>query len=291
METSISAGTTTIAIRHKGAELSSMYHHGTRLEYIWQADPAFWAKSSPVLFPVVGQLKNNTYQLGEEQYILPRHGFARELDFELEESSPHSAVFRLQSSGETRKVYPFDFELRIRYTLSAEGLLNVNYDVVNTDNRQMYFSLGAHPAFRVPLLEGELYSDYYLEFNRYEVSDRWKINGEGLVENEHTPFLSNVNRLDLRKELFYEDALVFKDLQSSEISIRSKNHDHGVTFSYEGFPYFGIWAFQDADFICLEPWSGIADHVDHDRQLQHKEGIHVIAPGSIWTRAWSVRCF
>ncbi len=291
METSITNGPVRVVIKYKGAELSSLYHGEHQIEYIWQADPAFWAKSSPVLFPIVGQLKNNTYQLDGVPYSLPRHGFARELNFWLEKLTADSAVFVLKSNAETRKAYPFDFELRIGYTLSEEGALEVAYEVLNAGRETMYFSLGAHPAFRVPLLEGEVYTDYFLEFQQNEEADRWKISPEGLIENQRQPLLKNTNRLDLRKDLFYEDALVLKGLTSNEISIRSRNHSHGAIFSYNDFPYFGIWAFPDADFVCLEPWCGIADHVDHDQQLKHKEGIQALEFGERWTRAWSLRCF
>lgn len=291
METRIVKGHVTVTVKHKGAELSGLYHDGHQIEYIWQADSAFWPKSSPVLFPVVGQLKNDTYKLGDRAFNLPRHGFARELDFELENSTESSAVFFLKSNDETKTVYPFDFELRIHYGLSEDGRLNVMYEVQNAGRESMLFSLGAHPAFKVPLLNGESYTDYFLEFQQTENAERWKISPEGLVENQHQPFLRNVNRLDLRKDLFYEDALVFKDLRSNAITIRSGNHSHGVQFSYEGFPYFGIWAFRDADFVCLEPWCGIADNVDHDQQLKTKEGIQRLEAGEQWTRAWSVRCF
>lgn len=291
METRLVKGPVTVTVKRKGAELSSLYHDGHQIEYIWQADPAFWSKSSPVLFPVVGQLKNNTYKLGDSIYNLPRHGFARELDFELENSTESSVVFLLKGNDETRKVYPFNFELRIHYGLSEDSTLNVMYEVQNAGRESMLFSLGAHPAFRVPLIDGESYTDYFLEFQQQENANRWKISPEGLIENMHQPFLRNVNRLDLRKDLFYEDALVFKDLTSNAITIRSANHSHGVQFSYEGFPYFGIWAFRDADFVCLEPWCGIADHVDHNQQMKHKEGIQSLESGERWTRAWSVRCF
>lgn len=291
METTISNGPVTAVIRHKGAELSSLFHADTKLEYIWQADPAYWAKSSPVLFPIVGQLKENTYTYRETEYTLPRHGFAREMEFALEKSGPDYATFLLTSDSNTRKQYPFDFGLRIHYSISAAGTLEVKYVVTNAGSEPMYFSLGAHPAFRVPLRDDDDYTDYYLQFDRVENADRWKISPQGLIENEHEPLLENTDKLLLRKDLFYEDALVFKDLVSNEISIRSNNHSHGLTFSYHGFPYFGIWAFRDADFVCLEPWCGIADHVGHDQRLERKEGIHVLKPNEPWSRAWSVRSF
>ena len=291
MKTTICNGPVTAGIKHKGAELSTLAHADTRLEYIWQGDPVFWAKSSPVLFPIVGQLKENTYEFDGVAYSLPRHGFARELDFELESSTPESAVFLLRSDPQTKEKYPFDFELRIRYTLGETGTLEVKYNVLNTGHEPMYFSLGAHLAFKVPLSETESYTDYYLEFEKVEYADRWKISAEGLIEDQRPPLLKSVNKLPLSKNLFYEDALVFKDLRSGEISIRSENHSHGVTFAYDEFPYFGIWAFRDADFVCLEPWCGIADHVDHDQQLRNKEGIEVLDPGATWSRVWSVRCF
>jgi galactose mutarotase-like enzyme len=155
----------------------------------------------------------------------------------------------------------------------------------------MLFSLGAHPAFKVPLIEGTSYTDYTLEFNSTESAPAWKISPEGLITGETVPTLQNTSRLALRKELFYGDALVFKNLKSDSISIKSTKHNHGLDFAFAGFPFFGIWAAKNADFVCLEPWCGIADSVDHDQNLSNKEGIQHLTSGKSWTRNWSIKCY
>ena len=260
------------------------------MEYIWQADPAFWAKSSPVLFPVVGQLKGNTYYYQNTPYSLPRHGFAREMDFALETSGSDHATFLLTDSEETRKKYPFEFKLRISYTLK-EGSLAVSYSVTNPSEREILFSLGAHPAFNVPLVSGTPYDDHYLLFSHPEKTARWNISPEGLIETSAEPLLADENQLKLSKALFERDALVFKDLQSQSISLLSNAHGHGIRFSLHGFPYFGIWAAPGADFVCLEPWAGIADSVSHNQQLTDKEGILRLPGGAKWNAGWEVHCF
>jgi len=290
MKSVISNGILSAEIRHRGAELASLRHEQLHIEYVWQADPAFWAKSSPVLFPVVGQLKGNTYHYNGKSYTLPRHGFAREMNFELETPGADHAIFRLADSDETRGKYPFAFSLQIAYTLKGDSLL-VNYSVTNPSKEVLLFSIGAHPAFNVPLVAGTKYHDHYLLFSEQERSARWNITPEGTIGGQGELLLSDEKELALTKSLFDHDAVVFKDLKSKCISLRSRTHERGLDFSFLGFPYFGIWAAPGADFVCLEPWAGIADAHDHDQQLTGKEGIMQLQPGAEWNAQWAVRCF
>jgi galactose mutarotase-like enzyme len=290
MFTQISNGLVTARISHKGAELYSLYNHALQLEYMWGADPRFWPKTSPVLFPVVGALKGGYFLFRNKRFELPRHGFAREQVFEVETEEISKAVFVLRSNEETLKNYPFSFELRLIYELNEFGL-EVTYEVSNTANEKMYFSIGGHPAFKVPLIEGTRYEDYFLKFQKKEKIDRWPVASEGLIGNHPTPMLDDEDVLPLTRELFYEDAIVLKGLRSTVISIRSHKHSHGLDFSFPGFPLFGIWASRDADFVCLEPWCGIGDSVNHDQQIQHKEGIVELLGRGSWLRSWSVKCY
>jgi galactose mutarotase-like enzyme len=152
----------------------------------------------------------------------------------------------------------------------------------------MFFSLGAHPAFAVPIGEGRHYEDYHLQFNERETAPRWRIDAAGLIEPIATPYLDNADRLDLRKDLFYNDAIVLKGLKSTVISLRHHTDPRGLNFRFEGFPFLGLWAAKDADFLCIEPWCGIADSVDHDHSLTNKAGIEKLGSGETWTRSWSV---
>jgi galactose mutarotase-like enzyme len=289
MQTTLYNDQYSAVIRHKGAELSSLYNKSEKIEYIWNANPLFWPKSSPLLFPIVGQLRNNKYRYRGDEYELPRHGFARDLYFTLEQSSNDAALFLLGSSDETLARYPFHFQLRVRYTLQG-STLRVTYEVKNLSETEMFFSLGAHPAFAVPLLPGTSYSDYYLQFNCVEREPVWKVTADGLIGLQNRPLLDS-DKLTLSKDLFYQDALVFKGLKSNQISLRTACHQHGIDFRFDDFPYFGIWAAPDADFVCLEPWCGIADSVSHDGDIEKKEGIIRINPADAWSRAWQVNCF
>eukprot|EP01136_Pigoraptor_vietnamica_P031110 Opistho-1_new@91257 len=209
-----------VSINPLGAELVSLFNKENNTEYMWNADPAFWGKSSPVLFPIVGALKNNQYFYQGKTYTLPRHGFARERVFSVEVQKEDSITFLLKEDEESLKVFPFPFEFRLIYTL-VEKTLSVSYSVKNIGNEEMYFSVGGHPAFAVPLSEDTVYEDYYLEFNQTEDFPRWELADGGLIKKEATRFLENTNRLALTKELFYQDALVFKHQKSTEVILKS----------------------------------------------------------------------
>ena len=279
-----------ILIDEKGAELKSAFHLQNRLEYIWGSDPAYWAKSSPVLFPIVGELKNKTYVYNGKEYSLPRHGFARDKMFTVSKQSEASITFSIQSDESTLAVYPFPFTFSIIYTLNDDAL-QVTYQVHNTGGNEMLFSVGGHPAFKVPLVEGTKYDDYRLAFEKEENLDRWPISKEGLIEKEPQHLLHQGNELPLSKELLKNDALVFKHLQSRFVKLISDKTPHGLHFDFTGFPYLGIWAAPGADFVCIEPWKGIADSVDADGQLQHKEGIVALSVGEEFKLSWNVQFF
>ena len=187
-----------VQISDKGAELQSIFNTSTELEYLWKGDAAFWAKKSPILFPIVGTLKNNTYYYQQKAYQLNRHGFARDMLFTVEELDETSIRFILRSNAETLQVYPFSFVLIVHYTLKNNAL-TVTYTVKNTGENEMYFSLGAHPAFAVPLTENTNYEQYSLIFNHYENAGIWPLTADGLIQTQPVPFLNNSNRIDLKK--------------------------------------------------------------------------------------------
>lgn len=277
----------TVKINSKGAELVSLFNNENQTEYLWNADPNFWGKSSPVLFPIVGALKENTYRFEGQKYTLPRHGFAREREFVVEKSEENSVTFLLISDENTLKVYPFKFEFRLIYSLQ-NNTLNVTYSVKNIGENKLYFSVGGHPAFAVPLSENTTYDDYYLEFNKTETFKRWGLTAKGLIETQSFDFLMNINKLNLTKALFYDDAIVFKNLESSSVILKSDKTNHQLKFDFEGFPYLGIWAAKDANFVCIEPWCGIADAANHNQELTEKEGIIALDLGEIFERTWRV---
>ena len=279
-----------VAIQPKGAELDSIVHKQNQIEYLWQGDAAFWGKKSPVLFPIVGTLKDNSFIYEGKKYNLPRHGFARDKTFIVEEHTTNKSVFLLKSDAESLKAYPFDFEFRLHYTLT-DNSLSVTYDVKNTTNGDMYFSVGGHPAFRLPLVENTDYTDYFIELNRAETSGRYPLSNDGLLELTTNPFLENTDKISLKQSLFYADAVVLKHLTSNSMAIRSEKTPHGLRMTFEGFPYFGVWAAKNAPFVCLEPWCGIADSVNTTQELTEKEGINKLGQGERFEQIWTIELF
>ncbi len=289
-----------VSMNEKGAELVGLFHKKNNLEYLWSGNPNFWAKTSPILFPIVGGLKDNQYYFEEKSYTLPRHGFARDRIFEVEDYWDDGITFLLKSDEESEKVFPFEFELRLTYELFA-NVLSVSYHILNTGSTDMYFSIGGHPAFALPLDNTLRYDDYYLEFEEEEILKRWPLSSEGLVLDEPLPIMeptwdeedgfseTESKILPLKKELFYEDALVFKHLKSSFVTLKSDKSPYQLKFDYAGFPYLGIWSAKNADFICIEPWCGIADAVSSSQQLTEKEGIQRLLPEDSFERAWAVK--
>lgn len=274
----------------KGAELQSLVHKKNGINYLWSGDPAYWGKFSPVLFPIVGALKNNTYYFDGQSYQLSRHGFARDYNFRLAVISDSEIVFKLCHNEETLKIYPFEFTLQLRYSLNGPAL-TCSYEVNNPSGRNsMLFSIGGHPAFAIPVNQTITYDDYYLQFNNDSELKFHKIT-QDLIDDEIVTLPLTSGKLPLHHQLFYDDAMVFKQLKSDCISLRNNKNEHGLHFRFKGFPFFGIWAAKDADFVCLEPWCGIADGIGHQQDLRKKEGIIELAPLETWSRNWETVCF
>jgi galactose mutarotase-like enzyme len=281
--------TLTASISTKGAELQQLIDQHTGINYMWSGDAAYWGKYSPVLFPIVGGLKDDTYLYKGQAYKLPRHGFARDKEFTVEQLSDAETIFTLQDDEQTKKVYPFAFVLKVYYRLNGNSL-SCTYEIYNPAEEVLLFSIGAHPAFAVPFVKELDYTDYYLEFNKAEELQRWKLLN-GLIATTAESVTTNGQRLMLHPSLFYEDAIVLKHLQSNCITLTSNKNKHGLHFYFNDFPFFGIWAAKDAPFVCLEPWCGIADSVNHNQQLEEKEGINRLASGDCFSRTWSAECF
>jgi len=273
----------------KGAELRSITGKTTGIEYLWKGDPEYWGKFSPVLFPVIGALKEETYIVEGKEYHLPRHGFARDHEFRAERISETEVLFTLSSSADTLKVYPFEFVLGLRYVISGSAV-SCTYEVHNPAEKDLLFSIGGHPAFAAPLTDDASYEDCYLEFAVDESLKYHKIENN-LISDQTDSLHLNHGKMFLKHALFYDDALVFKHMESRTITLKNTINDYGLHFRFNDFPFFGIWAAKDADFICLEPWCGIADGIAHNQQLSDKEGIISLSPGEHWKRVWEVEVF
>jgi galactose mutarotase-like enzyme len=270
----------TVISKEEGAELCSIKSKVDGTEYLWQADPSIWNRHAPVLFPIVGKLKDNKTIIEDREYTMGQHGFARDMTFKTIESSSDSVLYLLKSSNTTKEKYPYDFELYIGYKI-VDTSIQVSYVVKNTDSKKMFFSLGAHPGFNCPLVDGEEFGDYYLEFNKPELINSINVK-DALIEDVKTLlYADKVTKLQVSRGLFRNDAIILENMEATELSLKSTRNGHGVTVSYKGFPYLGIWSKQEDDgtFVCIEPWFGIADAVNSNGVFMEKKGIMELEAG------------
>ncbi|RKR05921.1 galactose mutarotase-like enzyme [Flavobacterium sp. 90] len=280
MNTTISNSQISASIKHAGAELFSLKNNQNK-EFIWEGNPDFWGKHSPVLFPIVGTLKNNTYTINGTEYQLPRHGFARDMEFQLIEKTENSAVFSLKYNEETLKKYPFSFELQLIYTLQ-ESTLDIEYKVINEGDSKMPFSIGAHPAIALP----EAFENYALDFEVNEVLEYYILEND-LISNKTEVLESTDSLVPLNYKLFENDALIFKTLQSNSLTILENSKPY-VKVAFEDFPSLGIWTKENAPFICIEPWLGYSDTAEKSGDLFEKEGILVLDANQTFQAKFSI---
>ena len=260
-----------IKVKNEGAELTSIQKKETNTEYLWQADPKYWGRHAPVLFPIVGRLKEDAYTMAGKKFSMKQHGLARNLTFSLIKQDPYSITFELNSDKTTLKQYPFPFHLHIQYALKEKDLI-VFYRVINPVKEVLYFSIGGHPAFNCPLKKGEKRSDYQLVFDKKETASTQRL-AAGIRNGIQVPILKGNKKLTITDDLFVEDALVFQNLNSEKVSLQ-KGKEKILSFEFKGFPYLGIWSSsEDSSFVCIEPWYGVADKQEHNQELKDKEGI------------------
>mgnify|MGYP003289062498 CR=1 FL=1 len=251
----------TAIINDLGAELVSLKFNN--IDILNDSKNSTWNKVSPFLFPVVSKLYNESYLVNETTYFISKHGFARNMIFDVVLKNESSIIFKLSSSSKTFKYYPFNFELYVSYLLDNNNL-KVNIKIKNTDNKDIYFMIGGHPGFKVPFYDNEKYEDYYLEFENHETcTNRLVLNGS--ISNEYIEYLNNENKIKLQHNLFDNDALILNNLSSKYVDIRSNNHKKYIRFYFNDFETLAIWATNDEQtkFICLEPWSGI--NIDYQK--------------------------
>lgn len=266
-----------IKVNSFGAELCSVVSKETTIEYIWQADEKVWARHAPNLFPIVGKLKNGSYTYQSKSYQLPQHGFARDNEFICIEERTDFILFEFTANDSFLEKYPFHFSLQIGYKL-IENKIEVSYSVFNPDSKELYFSIGAHPAFNCPLQNEESFNDYELAFPN---KNKLVINqlNDGLITNTTKEIELINSKLSVSKQLFDNDALVCLNTQIEEVSLVSKKTNHGVSLTSKDWPYYGIWSKKGTEhFVCLEPWHGIADNENTAGELESKTGIIKIEP-------------
>lgn len=275
----IENGKISIDTKTMGAELTSLKYNNK--EFLWEGDKKYWGRHAPILFPIVGRLRDNTAIIEDEEYSMGQHGFARDSEFKEIVYSTNKVGYELSYNAETLKMYPYKFVLEILYEI-YDNKVNVTYKVKNVDDKEIFFSIGGHPAFKWPLLEGENFDDYYIEFEKDETQKFIRID-DGCLCYENDLIIKNTNIIELDKSKFSIDTFVFKNLNSNKVTFKSKKSGMAVTLNYSGFPYLGIWSRKDeAPFICLEPWHGVADFINHDKIFKKKEGIVRLGLGEVF---------
>ena len=294
---SISNGSLTASIDTMGAQLMSLQKGES--EYLWQGDANWWPRRAPILFPIVGVLKDGKAESAEGTVSLARHGLARLNQFEVVEQSPSSVTFQLKSTEETRKSYPYDFELKLIFSVDGDTLTQ-SYKVTNPANVVLPFTLGAHPAFNIPIpgVEAASLDQYHLSFTRSWTSYGPSITDEGLCDYT-TPqrLIVDSDTLPLSWELIdREKTITLEDVPDRRITlaanVEASSEAHGIQMDFEGFDYLGIWsAAPGCPFVALEPWCGIADTVDCDGIFEHKPGIISLEPGQSIAKTLSVKVF
>lgn len=270
-----------VSIRQQGAELTSIYDKTDSTEHLWQGDESVWPWHAPNLFPIVGAALNDQIHVDGNAYRLTRHGFTRESHFQLVEASDTHAKFSLMFSEKTMAIYPYKFEFQILYDL-IDNALRICYKVINHDTKSIYFSVGGHPAFNIPFYKGEAYEDYYLEFEQAEKLEKHLLVDPGLFNGKTQPVETDGKKLPLTPQLFAADALVFKNLKSREVHIKSDKHNKVLSVVYPHFNYLGIWAKMGAPFVCIEPWLGCADTADKVVDIKEKEAIQKVDKGHVF---------
>ena len=267
-----------IGVAEHGAELSSIFDKKRNKELLWQADPKFWSRHAPILFPFVGNVASDEYRYKGKTYHMSSHGFARDMDFELAGKTADSISFSLKSCEETKEKYPFDFELVVTHKLDKNNI-SVIWDIKNlSDKEPLYYSIGGHPAFRCPIGEGEKRTDYKVQFNDGR-SDCLEyvliIQATREVDFENPNPLSLTNGyLDITEHIFDKDALIFDNNQVQKISLCTPDGKPYITVSCPDFPSFGLWSkpSAEAEYVCLEPWFGRCDNKGFRGELPEKYG-------------------
>ena len=269
----------TLGVKEMGAELTSLKSKETGYEFIWCGDTDIWYGQSPILFPVIGRLLDDKYRLNGKEYEMPKHGIVRKKPFKLIAQSDDSLTFSQTSDKESLEMYPYNFELQVKFQLTDNGL-SVTHTVINNDDDVMYYSFGAHPGFNCKIGD-------YLEFEEKEELLTERIDHESILIEEKFPVELKNNSIVLTKDLFCDDALILSGYTSKSISLKSDSHNRVVKFNFDS-PVLGIRAKPNAPYVCIEPWWGINDNYDKKSDISEKREIMALNAKESKSFNWNI---
>ena len=268
----LTSGEYSALINPFGAELCSLKNEPTETEFVWQADKDVWPRHAPVLFPFVGRLKNFEYRYNGKVFSIEQHGFARDLAFKIILQTQNRLVLELTENAHTLQRYPFLFSFKITYELNENSLI-MGFEVVNKGNAEMPVSFGGHPAFNITEPD-----DAVIVFENDPDPKTWKLD-ENFISNRTQSITDGFGKIEVNDQTFARDALIFKNLNSKWVKLISKTTGQFVKVDIEGWPYLGIWAKPGANYICIEPWQGLADSAEFEGEVSKKEGILMLGSG------------
>lgn len=277
-----------VEVNKTGAELFSLFHKSSQTEYLWQGNETFWGSRAPVLFPIIGALKQGEIWIKGKKCSIPKHGIIRKNEeLSAEQINDGHVRFMLEGNSTYNEIYPYKFSFALDFMLE-ENSLTVQFTVTNKDEDAMHFSLGGHPAFCCPLTPEDQYEDYELEFEQPEQFLSSRINAEGLLMEQKESVAEPSKTLSLTKSMFDKDALIFTDLKSRNVSLKKKTGEKIVTVSYPAFPHLGIWSKPGAPFICIEPWIGYNDPIQTTQKIEQKPGMIKLESGKSFEAAFTI---
>jgi galactose mutarotase-like enzyme len=276
-----------VTVKLTGAEMCSIIDLRDGCEHLWSADPEYWARHAPLLFPTIGESRDGCIMVNGNAYPLARHGFARFRRFETVSHDACSLRLRLKADAETRTCYPFDFEFETEYRVEGNAI-HQSFIVRNTDRLPLAFQLGGHPAFAVPCGHGGDLADHSIVFDKKGDFTRHLLTKGGLFSGEVRPFISNSDRFNLYHGIFEEDAIVFKNSGITVASLVNNLSGKSVRMSFDGFPHLGIWSVNGAGYVCIEPWIGCADDAEGTNDIFSKDSAIHLEAGAQFTASFSI---
>ena len=277
-----------VEINEFGAELTSMVSKKTGVNYVWKGDPTAWKRHAPILFPIVGRLKGQSYTVGGEKYDITQHGFGRDLEWQAKQVSGTCAEFTLTQSEYTKKMYPWDFTCTVRFTLDGASLTK-EHITRNDDKTTMFYEVGGHDAYAICWNEGDKITDYAVEFEASREIYPVLTDENVFLSEEHGRIALDNHCLPITRETFKDDAMILDELPLRRAAIVSRKSSTRVTMDFADFPYFALWSpYKDFDvpFVCLEPWSTLPDGGYLDQAIENKVGVRTLAPGESETLAF-----